>query len=555
MPIETRNRRTPVSEPVRRASVAACGLAVALSLGGCTLFEIPSLFRLNHERQEEGYWMGEFEYQMLGLAYRLDHGEYGSALRGLEALHDRLETREGLVRVPAFADEREELEFFLGLQDPTTGAFMDPSYPYPMYEGPTGNMLEHLESLARRTGQPLRLKYPLRFFDEIAAPEKLRAFLDDVGTVGWIGARFPQTSFHVARNHLAYADDESILDRNQLYTFSPEWKRTLLQWFADHQDPKTGFWGPLARGSGQLRWLDLNNTSTILRHFVDAEGHDLRPDLPLRHRGELVATMLDELSKPMPAPDDLDELHEWVLAENKGLRTLLRYLWQDLTPAQRARASGLLEAYLRVAFDRYFVAAEGAFGYYPDVDRATLDGTGMMIGLLHDLGAFSRATQDRLWGGPTGQAPGIELARPLLAEDLRPLRECEGVRSIRVYDPKPDRENLARNVAWVVYPEATGEFDAADLLPRLQGWLAATPQRMGNWTSRETVLARPELDGVVIPQVATHDVPLAGVEAILARQGVVTAIGFDVLQRPRCERTFARPPKPGLLVSDRPNAP
>jgi hypothetical protein len=43
--------------------------------------------------------------------------------------------------------------------------------------------------------------------------------------------------------------------------------------------------------------------------------------------------------------------------------------------------------------------------------------------------------------------------------------------------------------------------------------------------------------------------------SILARQGVVTAIGFDVLQRPRCERTFARPPKPGLLVSDRPNAP
>ena len=35
---------------------------------------IPDLFRLNKECQEEGYYMGEFEFKMLGLAYYLDKG-------------------------------------------------------------------------------------------------------------------------------------------------------------------------------------------------------------------------------------------------------------------------------------------------------------------------------------------------------------------------------------------------------------------------------------------------------------------------------------------------
>jgi len=71
-----------------------------------------------------------------------------------------LKKRAGLIKVPESADKKQRLEFFLGRQNPNTGAFMDDSYPFCTYEGNTGNILEHLEALAIATGQPLHLKYP-----------------------------------------------------------------------------------------------------------------------------------------------------------------------------------------------------------------------------------------------------------------------------------------------------------------------------------------------------------------------------------------------------------
>jgi hypothetical protein len=51
---------------------------------------------------------------------------------------------------------------------------MDDSYPYCTWEGPTANVLELLEKLSKATGRPLRLRYPLKFFDRIDTPEELQ---------------------------------------------------------------------------------------------------------------------------------------------------------------------------------------------------------------------------------------------------------------------------------------------------------------------------------------------------------------------------------------------
>jgi hypothetical protein len=122
-------------------ALAITTLLVILGLWGHSASRIPSLFRLNKECQEEGYYMAEFEFKMLGIIYLLDHGQYAKAVSSVERLHGQLKTRKGLVKVPKLADKGEEMDFYLGLQNPRTGAFMDDSYPYCTWEGPTGNVL------------------------------------------------------------------------------------------------------------------------------------------------------------------------------------------------------------------------------------------------------------------------------------------------------------------------------------------------------------------------------------------------------------------------------
>jgi hypothetical protein len=119
---------------------------VTLGLSACSFARIPDLFRLNKECQEEGYYMGEFEFKMLGFAYLLDKGHYLEANRGIEKLYNQLKNREGLIKVPKFADKNQEMDFYLNLQNPRTGAFMNDSFPYCTFEGPTGNELIHLET-------------------------------------------------------------------------------------------------------------------------------------------------------------------------------------------------------------------------------------------------------------------------------------------------------------------------------------------------------------------------------------------------------------------------
>lgn len=501
---------------------------------------IPDLFRLNKECQEEGYYMGEFEFKMLGLAYYLDKGEYVKAVRGINKLYTQLQTREGLVKVPKFTDKTQELEFYLSLQNPRTGAFMDDSYPYCVWEGPTGNILAHLEALARETGQPLRLTYPLKFFDEIAAPETLHAFLDDVANIGWLASKLPQTSFHLARNHLSYCEEGNILERNHVYTFSPEWKKAILTWFYDNQDPETGFWGPRSRKNGKLLKIDLNNTASIMKAFVDDTGQNISASFPLRYTNEMLATTLDVLSQPMPADHELDELHEWNLVHSKGLKMLVRYLWHDASQEHKDRARKIMAEYVKIKFEKYYLPDQGAFSYYPGADHASLDGISGILGFFRDIGAFSREKQQYLWNvSEQDSFPSrIVHVSQITEHDVEAIVHCPNVNSIRVYEPAPDSENYLSHVAGIMYPQDTLYLDAADLLPRIRNWLQTTSQSMGNWVSKDVLLQEEALQDVRPVNMITNHFPLDAANDILRIHKEVVVIGFDMLQIPVYQMTF-----------------
>jgi len=523
-------------------------LAFAVLAAGACLYAyippVPELFRLNKVCQEEGYYMAEFEYRMLGLAYYLDRGHYVKAITGLKRLHRRLATRDGLVRVPTSGDRNEEMAFYLGLQNPRTGAFMDDFYPLCVYHGPTENVLLHLGALADETGQPLRLRHPLRYLDEIGTPDRLRAFLDDVSTVGWVGSRFPQTSFHLARDLLSSYSGEGqavgTIEKHGLYTFSPEWKQTLLQWFYENQDPGTGFWGPRLRGSGRLAKLDLNNTASIVKSFVDRNGKDIRPSFPLRYRDRVFASTLHAMSQPVPPVDDTDEWHEWRLKMGKGSYLLTRYLWKGATGENRTKARDLFEGYVRTLFERCFVRSEGAFSYYPDADHATVDGTGGGIGLFANLGALSAEKQRRLWGGPAETCTDLGSFRVSVLTDtvFAPLRGLDNTNSWRFYSRLPSQESSTGGVFGVHYPGATSVLDIAELVPGVRRWTHTTTQSMGNWVSREQILSRlADVRTEPVP-VSRGEIPLKQMTDLLQEHGTLTVIGYDVLQVPRHRITF-----------------
>ena len=164
--------------------------------------KVKELFKLNKNLQEEGYYMGDFEFKMLGFGYYLDKGYYFKAYKMLSDYHKKLGRKEGLVKIPAFSNHQEEIKFFLNFQNPNTGAFIDESAPFCTYWSVTENIINHLEALADSSTAPLKLKYPLKFLDKINTPGKLTAYLDDISYVGWLASLFPQTSFHFSRDIL-----------------------------------------------------------------------------------------------------------------------------------------------------------------------------------------------------------------------------------------------------------------------------------------------------------------------------------------------------------------
>lgn len=508
--------------------------------------QVKDLFRLNKELQEENYYMAEFEFKMLGISYLLDKGHYYTALKKLDELHSQMKTREGLIKMPEFKTKEEEMEFYLSLQNPKTGAFMDDSYPLSVQHEPTENVLLHLDNLAQETNQTLKLKYPLKYLDNLNTTEKLIPILEDWSTVGWLALKFPQTSFHNVRDISSLARDQniygeeagSVIQKHNLYNFSQEWKDSMLQWFYDYQDPETGIWGPKSK-DGELLKLDMSNTGPILKNFVDENGTNIHAKFPLRYQNELTNTILGEsYFEHLPKDDELDEWHEWSLNTPKSIRTITRYLWKNISQENKDKTRNLIEDYVKIKFEKFYVTKEGAFSYYPNSDHATLDGTGSMINNLNDFGFFFTEKQERLWGDTQNSIIdlGTRQVSDISEEDFDVLTDSK-INSFRVYTRNPDYDDLNSNVHAVFYHKETEILDAVDLILKINKWVNTTNQTMGNWVSKEEIIK--ELDKINIEEVPVYDnSPLDSLNKDLYENKQIVLMGFDRFQVPIYKITF-----------------
>ncbi|HBV98646.1 MAG TPA: hypothetical protein DEF36_16635 [Desulfotomaculum sp.] len=530
----------------RKRLIAVITVIVAIILTGTGLYvknavntQVREIFKLNEELKLEGYYMAEFEFKMLGCAYYLDKGQYITAFSRINQIHKQLKSREGLIKEPKFANKKEKLEFYLSRQNPKTGAFMDDNYPLFAYIGGTLNVISYIELLSQEVGEPLRLKYPLKFLDEINTPEKLKAFLDDLSTVGRIGANFRSPYVEAAElaASIYYPGD---MERLGLYNFSPEWKKALLQWFYDNQDSKTGYWGPKLRSSGELlNSGDLVATEKIIKLFADRQGNNRHPEFPFRYKDEIFASTLHRLSGPMP--EDLDELHEWTLVMNRGTRLLTRYLWSGASPENKDSARKLMEKILISKFENFYIEGEGGFSLYPGAEHADLDGTGETLGFLDVIGALSAEKQNFLWGPPDKNLNdlGVSEVSELKESDFTSIKNSQGVNSIRLYRTEPRPGNYTANIVCIYYPKETPVLDIIDLLPKVTRWVNATSQNMGNWVTKEDILQHQLANIKTQPvPVANGDAPLKLANEALLNNRMLVIIGFDVLQTPKYKSTL-----------------
>lgn len=502
--------------------------STSLSIPG--IEKIPEVVRLNGERKSEGYYMSETEFKLLGIAYYLDRGDFATASFKLDQLYQQLKTKKGLIKVPKFANKNEELEFYINLQNPRTGAFMDDSYPFFTFVGPTLNMLEHLELLAKETGKPLRLKYPLRFLDEINTGEKLKAYLDDLASVGTIGSRLPKTPYIAATELIDYRE----IERNNLYIFSPEWKQALLQWYYDNQDFETGFWGSKLRDSEELANSgELGTTFHVVKLFVDDQGKNYYHEFPLRYKEKMVATTLQKLSEPMPA--DLAELHDWSLTRYQGIKLLTNFLWSDASPKEKASAKKLMADIIKNRFEKFYIHDEGGFSLYPGSQKADLDGTGTALSLLEVVGALSPEQQKRLYGSSdeTIIDLGVHTVLEFKENDFAVIKNAQDINSIRLYQVEPGSDSYTANVVGIIYPNDTPVLDIVDLLPKISRWVNTTPQSIGNWVSKESIIQDVSAYKINEVPVSKGDIPLELANGALQNNRELIAIGFDIMQIPR----------------------
>ena len=111
------------------AFISSMTLMILLVTGFITVHRtktrMKEMFSMNKELQKQNYYMAEFEYKLLGIAYELDKGHYRKALSQINKFHNQLKTKKNLIKVPAFKNQDEEFEFYLNLQNPRTGAFID----------------------------------------------------------------------------------------------------------------------------------------------------------------------------------------------------------------------------------------------------------------------------------------------------------------------------------------------------------------------------------------------------------------------------------------------
>jgi hypothetical protein len=513
-----------------------------LALKSLLKTQVNDLFRMNRTLQEEGYYMGDFEFKMLGIAYYLDKGQYQKAVSKLTAFHRQLKEKKDLIKMPEFRSKEEEMDFYINLQNPVTGSFMDDSYPYCTFNEITENIIAHLDALARVTGKPVRLKYPLKYLDSINTPGNVRGYLNDLAYVGWIGSKFPQTSYVFARSALNDWNGESAMGSNNLYSFTAGYREAVLGWFYDNQDSITGFWGPRARKSGKLLKSDLTNTASVIKAFADSNGNDRYEQFPVKHKKEMFETTLTVLGEPAPGDEELSEVHEWNLKMGKGIYLLLRYLWKDGSETDKQKARSVIESYIVNRFEKYFVPAEGAFSYYPGAEHASLDGTGNNF--FKEIGAFSYEKQADLWGDPVKNIKDQVRGNP--GEINRRIADAAAgypdINAFRVYCQEPDLKKLTDKVYAIVYPEKPKVIDAVQLVPGIIKWMDSQSHSIGNWTSREEIRGEYASLNIKEPLVFNHSIPDEIIKKSFQENSRMVLIGFDILQLPvyRMDFTEAR---------------
>ncbi len=275
--------------------------------------------------------------------------------------------------------------------------------------------------------------------------EKLKGVLDDLATVGWIGAKLPKTNYMMASCYHNYGQ----LERNNLYTFSAEWKHALRQWFYENQDSKTGYWGPRLRTNGKLlNEGDLSPTYKIVTMFADEQGNNIFPEFPLRYKEEMLKTTLSKISEPMPDDAGLAELHEWQLTRYHGIKLLTCYLWNGVSSENKNEVRKVLENIMQDKFEKFYLEKDGAFSFYPGSKEATVEGTGDMLGFLNIIGALSGEKQKLLWGSPAKTITdlGEYQVAELRESNLAVLKGSQGLNSLRIYRTDPGSASFASGI-------------------------------------------------------------------------------------------------------------
>lgn len=500
--------------------------------------EVKELFRLNKTLQEEGYYMAEFEFQMVGFSYYLGKGRYLHALRELSDYHAFLSDRENLIKIPDFKTNQEEIDFYLNLQNPKTGAFMNEYAPFCAYFSNTENMLLHLEALQDSTTESLKLKYPLSFLDIINTPEKLQSYLNDISYMNWIGAKFPQTTFHFARDMLSNARPDNVIERNYLYSFSPQWKYTMLKWMYDFQDTETGLWGSKDKKTNKLLKHDISNTYSIVKKYKNTNGNDIYEDFPLRYQDKLFKFSLEQLKEPLPDEDELSSIHEWNLVQAKGIKMLLSRLWKNVSSENKEGAKKIIANFIEVSFDKYYVEKDGAFSYYPNSEHATVDGMNNMI--LKRIGALSYERQKSYWGEPEENAKdlGIFSLDTINAHDLDSISNIPDINSWRIYTVPPNYKALFENVWAIYYPKETKVLDITELVPNIKQWTETSTLSTGNWKSMADIKNEYASINIKKPLIFRNKLPYSELNFKMKESSVIHVIGVDMLQIPKFRVKF-----------------
>ena len=475
---------------VTLTAAAAIALVAAALYVRASVKSVPHLFKRNAELKAQGYYMGEFEFKVVALQYYLNAGRYLTAFTTLRRIRHEMETTEGLVRMPQGASPSLMMDFLLDRQDHATGAFMDRRYPYFTYIGPTLNAVEALESLARQTGWPLRLKYPLRFLDRIRTPENLRAFLDSHLYLKERWARLGGPGPYTAGSELSSFGQ---LEQTGLYRFSDAWKDALRRWFYETQDPATGFWG--ARIGSPAKWrqnMDANSTYHVLKLVLTRRGENQSEKYPLRYAGKLTHNLLKILNRPVP--DNATAQHAWSLGQTQGAETITR-LWSHLSEPDRALARKAMETFLAERY-RFIRPRDGGFSLYTGSTHADVDGTGNALGLLRATGSLPGTWErGRLWGKALAAAPAV-VRKKLPRWGKATLPAGTHVNSLRVYEnslPAGDAFDDARLVE-IIYPRSPQILDVMDLRQHVAGFIAAGGEAFGNWTMKQSLGKRLGLD-------------------------------------------------------------